>query len=107
MENPGCQSDRAAKWNRQLASRVTRWKRLRLTLAILLSVVGIATAFSGSVSTWTVPCFVAAFIAYLLYLDARDQLREVNARKWNAITPRIARVAAPEDKDATKATSSH
>lgn len=98
-------AESAAKWNHELARRVTRWKRLRLTLATVLTAIGTATAFSGSASIWSVPSFLAAFVAYLLYLDSRDQLREVKARRWNTLTPRTARITAPKRQDAPKATS--
>ncbi len=107
MESPTSPSDRsaesAAKWNRELAGRVTRWKRFRLTFAILLTGVGVGTVFFEAASIWSVPCFIAAFVAYLLYLDSRDQLREVKARQWTSITPRISRITARSPKDATAA----
>ncbi len=84
----------AAEWNNELAKRVTRWKRLRLTFALVFTSLGAATFFRGFVSVWavwSVPCFIAAFIAYLLYLDSRDQLRTVKSRRWNSLTPRFGR----------------
>ncbi|NQU23157.1 MAG: hypothetical protein HQ567_17910 [Candidatus Nealsonbacteria bacterium] len=90
----------ATEWNDALAKRVTRWKRLRLAAAIVLTAVGIATLFAGPASIWSVPCFIVAFIAYLLYLDSRDQIREIRARRWSAITPRIGRGTARKRGDA-------
>ena len=108
MEGPINQNDRsievATKWNRQLADRVARWKRLRFSLAVLFTSGGIAAVFSGSASIWSVPCFIVAFMAYLLYLDARDQLREIRARKWKSITPRI-RPVGPQDHEGTAETT--
>ena len=93
MENPvsqGPQSAEAARrWNRALANRVTRWKRLRLAFAIGLSGAGVLASLSDSASLFMAPCFIAAFIALLLYLDSRDQLRNIKARNWIALTPRI------------------
>ncbi len=103
MEAPTSQGDHsaesAARWNSNLAGRVRRWKRLRLTCAILFAGVGIVTVFFKAALIWSTPCFIAAFIAYLLYLDSRDQLREVKVRKWKSITPRIARTATGSHKD--------
>ena len=111
MESSMSQNDRsiesAAKWNRELAARVARWKRLRFSLTILFTIGGIATVFSGFAAIWSVPCFIAAFVAYLLYLDSRDQLREIRARKWNSITPRIHRVNRRDREGAPQTTSSH
>jgi hypothetical protein len=87
---PSNESIEASKWNAQLARRVSRWKRLRLSLAILLTGAGAATFLFGSASIWSVPCFITALIAYLLYLDSRDQLREIRSRNWATITPRIS-----------------
>ena len=108
MESPLNQENRslqlAAKWNGELAGRVRRWKRLRFSLAIVLTFVGIGTAFSGWASIWSVPSFIMAFIAYLLYLDSRDQLREIRARKWHSITPRL-RHMNPQDRGGTTQTA--
>ena len=97
MESPTSQMNRSVKaarrWNRDLAKRVRRWKRSRLAWAIGLSTAGIATFLWKSASLWSPPCFIGAFIAYLLYLDSRDQLREVEARNWTSITPRINRIS--------------
>jgi hypothetical protein len=106
MESPERESERATEWNRQLARRVVRWKRLRVTIATLLAVAGVTTAFFDSTSVWSGPCLIASFLAYLLYLDARDQLREVKARRWNRLTPRIAGVTGARGKDAAQAPSS-
>ena len=96
----------ATQWNDALAERVARWKRLRLAAAIVLTAVGIATLFAGPASIWSVPCFIVALIAYLLYLDSRDQVREIKARRWSAITPRIGRITTRKREDA-EAVSSH
>lgn len=108
MESPPNQEDRslqlATKWNNQLAGRVRRWKRIRFSLAIVFTFVGIGTAFSGWASIWSVPSFIMAFIAYLLYMDSRDQLREIRARRWHSITPRIRRMD-PQDRGRTTQTA--
>ena len=109
MESPISQSEQsvesAAKWNAEFAKRVTRWKRLRLAIAIVFAGIGVAALFSVAASIWSVPCFVAASIAYLLYLDSRDQLREIRARKWATITPRISRIVARGRDDVERASS--
>jgi len=109
MENPADRKERALElareWNNALARRVTRWKRLRLAIAVLLTGVGIATTFSTVAWAWSVPCFLAAFIAYLLYLDSRDQVREIRSRSWATITPRISRLKERTRKAAAKASS--
>ena len=80
----------AADWNRELARRVTRWKRLRLAVAVILMLSGVVAIVLQAVSwLWAVPCFLAAFLAYLLYLDARDHAREVKTRRWRTVTPRV------------------
>ena len=111
MANPTNQEDQsiesAAKWNRELAGRVTRWKRVRLSLAILLGLVGLVAALSGSASIWSVPCFVLATIAYLLYLDSRDQVREIRARRWTSITPRIRRIVSRPHKETGQTAPPH
>lgn len=108
MESP-TQSDESLKavthWNDELAHRVTRWKRLRLTIAVLLAAVGVVSAFAGSAFLWTTPCLIAASVAYLLYLDSRDQLREVKSRKWKASTPRTTHLEKPKNEDAVKPAS--
>lgn len=110
MESPNHQSNKAmesaARWNVALARRVTRWKRLRLALAIVFAGIAIAALFLGSASIWSVPCFIAAFIAYLLYLDSRDQLREIRARNWATITPRISGIAERNRERAAEKASS-
>jgi len=74
-------ADLASDLNTALARRVTRWKRLRLGVAIVL--------------------FIGAFIAYFLYLDARDEAREVKPRKWGSATPRISKLmGVKHDKSA-------
>ena len=94
MESQNSPSDvraRAASLlNEALASRVARGKRLRLAIAILLAGTGIGAILIQAISVFSVPCLIGAFIAYLLYLDARDQLREVKSRNWSCATPRIS-----------------
>jgi len=111
MESPTSESqsrkalETAEKWNRQLAMRVARWKRLRLAVAVVFTAMGIALAFSGGTFIWAPPCFIAALIAYLLYLDSRDQLREIRSRTWATITPRIGRLKERTRQAAAKTTS--
>lgn len=106
MDAPTSHDDRsaesAARWNSNLALRVRRWKRLRLTFAILFAAAGIVAVFFNATLAWTAPCSIAALIAYVLYLDSRDQLREVKSRKWKSITPRIASTGAGTQKDVTE-----
>ena len=110
MESPANENEKAlelaGKRNEALAERVTRWKRCRLGCAIGLAVAGIgAFFFSAGVSSWSVPCFLGAFIAYLLYLDSRDQVREIRARRWHAITPRMDRLTARNPQNTESASS--
>ena len=94
-------TDLASDLNTELARRVTRWKRLRLAIAIVLCGIGIVLAFFNSVAVFAAPLFIGAFIAYLLYLDARDEAREVETRKWGSATPRISKLAGVKhDKSA-------
>ena len=86
-------ADLASELNSAFARRVMRWKRLRLGVAIILCGVGIVLAFLDSVAVFAVPLLIGAFIAYVLYLDARDQAREVKSRKWRSATPRISKLA--------------
>ena len=79
----------ATRWNRSLAKRVARWKRTRLAAAVVLSAIGVVLLLIPNWAVLAAPCFVAAIIAYVLYLDARDQLRVVRARRWGTITPRL------------------
>jgi hypothetical protein len=96
MESPDSQSENsietAKKWNAELAKRVARWKRVRLASAIVFTVLGAGILYLNWTPIWSVPCFVIALIAYLLYVDSRDQLREIKGRKWATITPRISRL---------------
>lgn len=84
----------ASELNKAFARRVMRWKRLRLGVAIILCGTGIVFAFLDSVALFAVPLLIGAFIAYLLYLDARDQAREANSRVWGSATPRISKLAS-------------
>lgn len=86
-------ADLASKLNSAFGRRVMRWKRLRLGVAIILCGVGTSLAFLDSVAVFAVPLLIGAFIAYVLYLDARDQAREVKSRKWGSATPRISKLA--------------
>lgn len=110
METPTSQTSRsveaARRWNRDFAKRVRRWKRVRLAWAIGLSAAGIATFLSKSASLWSPPCLIAAFIAFLLYVDSRDQLREVEARNWTSITPRISRISGRKPSGGARTESS-
>ena len=92
----------ALSLNRELAARVKRWKHVRLTVTLVLGAMGVALFFVNSGAAFSVPVLLAAFLALLLYLDARDQLREVNARRWQFPTPRISRLKAPKDQPAQK-----
>ena len=108
METPTNQvsesAARASELNRALAERITRWKRFRLGAAIVLGVVGIAFASFNSVAVFAVPFLIGAFIASLLYLDARDAVRDVNSRNWGSATPRISKLAAFTRERAAKDT---
>jgi len=97
-------ADLASELKDALARRVTRWKRLRLGLTIVLCTVGIAFAFFDSVAVFAVPLLIGAFIAYLLYLDARDEAREVKSRKWGSATPRISRLLGVRRQQAAEGT---
>jgi hypothetical protein len=100
MESPNIQSSRrsdaALKLNRALENRVARWKAVRLTAAIGLAVIGMLAALFEGFAIYSIPCLIGAFIAALLYLDARDQLREVRSRTWDSATPRIGNHTAGE-----------
>ena len=82
----------AEKLNESLAKRITRWKRTRL--ALLLASLSFAAGFLAY-RPWALlapPFFIAAFCFLMLYLAARDQLREVKARRWKSQTPFISRL---------------
>jgi len=101
VNNP---ADLASELNNALARRVTRWKRLRLAIAITLCAVGTALASFNSVAVFSVPLLIGAFIAYLLYLDARDEAREVKSRKWGSATPRISKLVELKEREAREGT---
>ena len=110
MESPTIHNSQATegaiRWNRDFAGRVTRWKRLRLVFAVGLCGAGILAFLAESASLWSAPCLIAAFISFLLYLDSRDQLREIKARNSTVITPRIRSMSGPKPGDSPKTTSS-
>ena len=102
MESHNHQNDvrarSARKLNDALANRIIRWKRFRLSFAIALAMIGIC-AFFFNFYLLSVPLFICSLILTLLYLDARDQLREVLSRNWISATPRIRR---PSGESQTK-----
>ena len=52
---------------------------------------GVGLLFVTFLAFYSIPVFLASFIAFVLYLDARDAIREVKARKWDFPSPRISR----------------
>jgi len=92
----------AARLNFALARRVDRWKRVRLGIASLLFAAGVVTSFLGTNAIFAAPFFVGAFISILLYLDARDQAKEVRKRNWNSPTPQIGRLSAARRQEAKR-----
>jgi len=84
-----CSIAAAARWNNLLAQRISRWRRVRLTLAVLFAAIGGMAFFSGCGAIWAAPSLLVAIILFMLYLDARDHAREVKTRRWRAIAPRI------------------
>jgi len=100
MEKPPCQNrspaEAARNLNQALADRISRWKRLRLAMAVVLAAMGVGLLFLNPLALYSVPVLLAAFIAFVLFLDARDEIREVNARKWEFPSPRISRLANRE-----------
>jgi hypothetical protein len=109
METPTNQiskpADMAAQLNSALVRRVARWKRLRLGVAIALGGAGIVLAFFDAVAIFAAPLFIGASIACLLYLDARDEAREIKSRKWGSPTPRISKLAGIRSQQAAEDTS--
>lgn len=97
METPSVQdkspSVAARNLNQALADRMKRWKWLRFSMAVMLAATGVGLLFVKFLAFYSIPVFLAAFIAFVLFLDARDAIREVNARKWNFPSPRISRLA--------------
>lgn len=79
----------AARLNAKLAARVAQWKRTRLMAALLFLALGIGVLFNRYTIVFSPPCWIASFIAFLLYLDSRAQLREVLCRRDATPTPRI------------------
>lgn len=79
----------AARLNAKLAARVAQWKRTRLVATILFVALGIGVLFNRYTMVFSPPCWIAAFIAFLLYWDSRAQLREVLSRRDATPTPRI------------------
>jgi len=112
MDSPQDRAERelksARRLNESLAKRVRRWKRSRLAAAAVLLGAGLALAWLKTAALlFAVPCFLGAFIAFLLYLDSRDQLREVESREWVSPTPKISnlgqrRAATPSDAPASQ-----
>ena len=86
-------AEAARHLNQALAERIGRWKRFRLAMAVGLAAMGVGLLFVNSLAFYSIPFPLAAFIAFLLYLDARDAIREINARKWDFPSPRISRLA--------------
>lgn len=86
-------AEAARHLNQALAERIGRWKRFRLAMAGGLAAMGVGLLFVNFLAFYSIPFLLAAFIAFLLYLDARDAIREVNARKWDFPSPRISRLA--------------
>lgn len=82
----------AAKLNASLARRVIRWKRTRLVLFVISLVVAVGCFFLQSLMILSPPFFLAAFCFLMLYLAARDQLREVESRRWTSQTPWISKL---------------
>lgn len=82
----------AAKLNASLARRVTRWKRTRLALFIASLLVAVGCCFHPSLVILSPPFFIAAFCFFMLYLAARDQLTEVESRRWKSQTPWISKL---------------
>ena len=97
----------ASRLNQSLAKRVRRWKRLRLGMATVLLVVGVGAVLLKTASVFAVPCFIGAFVVYLLYLEARDHLREVESRQWVSATPRISKLREARPARAPDAPSPH
>ncbi|MBI1903858.1 MAG: hypothetical protein HYS13_22370 [Planctomycetia bacterium] len=93
----------ARKLNEMLAEQVARWKRGRLAWTIALAAAGIGALFFKPVILLAPPCFIGAFIMLLLYLDARDQLREVKSRRCVSATPRVSRLTSSGDTKPTDA----
>jgi hypothetical protein len=85
-------AEAALKLNRALANRVDRWKRVRFIMAVGLTAAGTGLLFADAWAIFSVPLFLAAFLALLLYFDARDEVREVRARKWEFPTPKMSRL---------------
>jgi threonine/homoserine/homoserine lactone efflux protein len=79
----------ATQFNTALVQQVTRWKRVRGSVAGTLLVIGLALVYVKSF--YAPPFILAAGVAFLLYLAARDQLREVKARRWKSPTPRVSK----------------
>jgi hypothetical protein len=98
METPSIQdksrSEAARNLNRALADRMNRWKWLRLSMAVVLAATGVGLLYVKFLAFYSIPVLLAAFIAFVLFLDARDAIREVNARKWNFPSPRMSRLAS-------------
>jgi len=62
-------------------------------MAVGLAAMGVGLLLVNFLAFYSVPVLLAAFIAFVLYLDARDAIREVSARKWDFPSPRISRLA--------------
>ena len=80
----------AARLNASLAELLARDKRVRLTAAVGFGALGIAVLFNRYTMIFSPPCFLAAFIALMLYLVARMQLQDVLSRRDAAPTPRVS-----------------
>jgi hypothetical protein len=85
-------TEAASRLNASLADQIIRWKRTRLVLLLILLALAIACCFFPSWTLFTPPLFLGAMCFLFLYLEARDQLREVKARRWKSQTPFISRL---------------
>lgn len=78
--------------NATIATQVGRWKRTWGWLTAATVVVGIIAMGIPGFAMFTPPCILAAIIFFLLYLTARDQLREIRSRRSASPTAFISRI---------------
>lgn len=90
--------ERANKAHADLAAKIGRWKRVRLTACVAFAAAGTAVLFTPARYA-AVPLFLLAVGVLFFYLEARDHQREVSSRRWKTVVPRIGAMITPSNAE--------
>ena len=97
--------DAAIELNRKFLESVGRWMLTRAVLSLTFFTAGglmlifVWSSF-GYFALFAFPLWIVATIFLLMFLDAHQRWREVRARNWVTVTPRIGHVRDTEAKEA-------